>query len=572
MGLLFINLLCGAITKARKSWRTPGMLIAHSGMLLMIVAGLVAFLLTRSGSLILYERADLGLRFEEVENGAAVVGLAGNEVGKEAGIKLGDVLVGVTRPGEDGEFSTADDLQAAVSEFRKGEWALGASQLTTGLNDETRRLKLLRDGEEIEIDVEFGGQAGNESFNLINWSIEVGEYTGDALPKTVMVIPPAALKPLEKKGARRVFFSEKLPFEIEISEYLRNCMPAKLTTSAAGRTVGQGLGTMSVKVYAGDWQALPDFTSLEATETLSSDRVNVELAKQIQGGVGMVFQGELQVPADGSYTFKLGSDQGSRLKLEGKEIVAVNGVHGMLYDDGVVDLKAGAASFELEYFGGAEQRELALSWSGPGFGESQLSAGQFYLREMEVSRQEEQNMRGARVTVLPKGGGEPIAESLLMGDYPGSGMTFPLTVDMDGKRWAVNLTKERMSLPFKIRLEDFTKIDHPGTSKPKEFMSQVTKLNSDGTSETKLIEMNNPLRSDGYIAYQASWGPAGQPEGTVLFTSLAISTNPADQWPKYSCYIVAIGLLIHFFQKLYKYLNRTQRKRERERAAAPKAD
>ena len=125
-----------------------------------------------------------------------------------------------------------------------------------------------------------------------------------------------------------------------------------------------------------------------------------------------------------------------------------------------------------------------------------------------------------------------------------------------------------MSLPFKVRLENFTKLDHPGTTKPKEYMSDVTKLNRDGTSETSLIEMNKPLRSDGFTVYQASWGPEDAAEGQPLFTSLAVSRNPADQWPKYSCYIVSFGLLIHFFQKLFKHLNRTQRNRKREAAAA----
>ena len=80
--------------------------------------------------------------------------------------------------------------------------------------------------------------------------------------------------------------------------------------------------------------------------------------------------------------------------------------------------------------------------------------------------------------------------------------------------------------------------------------------------------MNKPLRSDGFTVYQASWGPEDAGKGEPLFTSLAVSRNPADQWPKYSCYIVSFGLTFHFVQKLFMYLMRTQRKREREREAA----
>ena len=42
MVMLFINLLCGAIIKARKDWRHPGMLIAHGGILLLLLGGMVS--------------------------------------------------------------------------------------------------------------------------------------------------------------------------------------------------------------------------------------------------------------------------------------------------------------------------------------------------------------------------------------------------------------------------------------------------------------------------------------------------------------------------------------------------
>jgi len=55
MTLLFINLLCGGILRARKEWRRPGMLIAHAGMLFMLLAGAVTYHKADSGHLTLYE-------------------------------------------------------------------------------------------------------------------------------------------------------------------------------------------------------------------------------------------------------------------------------------------------------------------------------------------------------------------------------------------------------------------------------------------------------------------------------------------------------------------------------------
>ena len=537
--------------------------------------------------------------------------------------------------------------------------------------DEERRLKLLRDGEEIFKEIKFTGEAGNEPFSLIDWSIEVGEYSdqkyelqlttaetlenlvadgtslvvvalvgtdlhlrvfdaegrmivnrgglqlvagpelsglqdavrehggGEAaeelsslekediidlafslagqsrisLPEKVFVIHSKLLDPLEKPGARRVFHSEDLPFEIEVSGYLRNSNPKMITVGKEGRRMGEGLKITSAKLYEGAWEKLPDFSKLEPVSESTPFTIDIDIARSIRSRVGIVYEGQIEVPKKGKYVFKLGSDDGSRLTVGGEEVVAIDGLHNFFFRKGGKELDQGTHDFKLEYFGGRHQRELVLSWSGPGFGDSPLSTGHFTVQEMEVDRQEEKNIHGAQVRVLPVGGGEPIAEGPLYGDYPGFGLTAPLTIEIGDRRWTINLTKQRISLPFKIRLEDFTKIDHPGTTKPKEFKSDVTKLNPDGTSETSLISMNKPLRAEGYTVYQASWGATATVDGgEVLHTSLAVSSNPADQWPKISCYIVAIGLLIHFCQKLLAYLLRTQRKRKREASDNLKVD
>lgn len=55
LALLFINLVCGAIIRARKDWRHPGMLIAHGGIIFMLVAGFVTYHYSISGHMTLYE-------------------------------------------------------------------------------------------------------------------------------------------------------------------------------------------------------------------------------------------------------------------------------------------------------------------------------------------------------------------------------------------------------------------------------------------------------------------------------------------------------------------------------------
>lgn len=53
--ILFFNLVCGAIIRSRKSWKSPGMIIAHLGVLLMLVAGFVTFYFSTKGNMALFE-------------------------------------------------------------------------------------------------------------------------------------------------------------------------------------------------------------------------------------------------------------------------------------------------------------------------------------------------------------------------------------------------------------------------------------------------------------------------------------------------------------------------------------
>ena len=55
MAVLSIDLLCGALIKARKSWRAPGMVIAHGSILFMLLAGIVSFYGKIDGNTFIWE-------------------------------------------------------------------------------------------------------------------------------------------------------------------------------------------------------------------------------------------------------------------------------------------------------------------------------------------------------------------------------------------------------------------------------------------------------------------------------------------------------------------------------------
>lgn len=67
--------------------------------------------------------------------------------------------------------------------------------------------------------------------------------------------------------------------------------------------------------------------------------------------------------------------------------------------------------------------------------------------------------------------------------------------------------------------------------------------------------MNEPLRLSGWTLYQMSWGQDSLHPGRLI-SILRASHNPLEQMPKWSSYIIAIGLLWHFACVFGRYLRR----------------
>ncbi|HNZ19371.1 MAG TPA: cytochrome c biogenesis protein ResB [Candidatus Hydrogenedentes bacterium] len=170
----------------------------------------------------------------------------------------------------------------------------------------------------------------------------------------------------------------------------------------------------------------------------------------------------------------------------------------------------------------------------------------FTLVSLPPDKQAERNAAGVYVTIRPASG--EATEAILWGVSP-----VPLTVEMDGKPWVIDLRKERFQLPFAVALDKFTHEMHPGTQMPRKFESDVRKVEN-GIEQSVTISMNAPLRHRGYTLYQASWGPPDAGPGEPLFSVFAVVNNPADQFPLYACIIISVGLCVHFARSLVLYL------------------
>jgi len=175
----------------------------------------------------------------------------------------------------------------------------------------------------------------------------------------------------------------------------------------------------------------------------------------------------------------------------------------------------------------------------------------FYLRPLPPEQQAENNLAGADVKIVDAATGTAQRGAL----WGGSPAVLPLTFRAGGKDWMLKLRHRAYPMPFRIRLNKFTKLDHPGTRTPSEFSSNVTKT-EDGAEQDVTISMNEPLRRKGYTLFQTNWGPQGVPNPRRLYSVFEVVRNPADQWPLWSCLVILLGLLFHFGMKLVLYIVR----------------
>lgn len=178
-----------------------------------------------------------------------------------------------------------------------------------------------------------------------------------------------------------------------------------------------------------------------------------------------------------------------------------------------------------------------------------VATPRYELVGLDRDKNEARDVAGCYITLFP-GPGRPGERRILW-----ARSRLPLTWrDDSGELFRFDLRRRRYQLPFTVRLDDFRKDDHPGTSMARSFESDVTVLEQGLESERITVSMNQPLRFKGHTLYQSSWGEAGDGR---LYSQFSVVWNPADRWPEWACYVIAAGLLLHFARKLLRFVRQT---------------
>ncbi|MEK6580525.1 MAG: cytochrome c biogenesis protein ResB, partial [Bdellovibrionota bacterium] len=113
---------------------------------------------------------------------------------------------------------------------------------------------------------------------------------------------------------------------------------------------------------------------------------------------------------------------------------------------------------------------------------------------------------------------------------------------------------DSIQLPFHLQLEQFTKVDYPGTETAMSYQSQV-KVNGQGENIT--IAMNEPLHRSGFTLYQSSYVlEPGQPPMSIF----SVNRDPG-RWVKYvGSIILVLGIAIFALMRSHWYMNLQKRK------------
>ena len=130
--------------------------------------------------------------------------------------------------------------------------------------------------------------------------------------------------------------------------------------------------TVKYEYFKVSWNDFGDFSQLKPKTVGESEDFGVEV-RQRNDQFALRFTAFVHIPKDGKYRFHLGSDDGSRMSVSGKEVVNVGGVHPHQTKTGEIELKTGAHQVVVEYFEAGGEESLKVEIEGPGVARQPLA-------------------------------------------------------------------------------------------------------------------------------------------------------------------------------------------------------
>jgi hypothetical protein len=157
----------------------------------------------------------------------------------------------------------------------------------------------------------------------------------------------------------------------------------------AGNTAVPTLPGLAWKIYAGTWNELPDLA--KESVVFKGAGPNIEADAQGFTHYAVAWDGFIDIPADGGYTFDLIDADGARLTIDGVEVartgppfsqVCGSPGNALRFDRGALGLRAGKHALHLEGLHSVSEGSPRLLWEGPALPPTDVPSAAFsYPRE-----------------------------------------------------------------------------------------------------------------------------------------------------------------------------------------------
>lgn len=136
---------------------------------------------------------------------------------------------------------------------------------------------------------------------------------------------------------------------------------------------------ISYQYYEGNWNYVPDFSKLKPKK--SGTVSNYSLSPAISNSYfSLQFNAQINITKSGDYTFYTSSDDGSKLYVNGQEVVDNDGTHGKQERSGKITLTAGMHDIKVAYFEKWGNDDiLDVRYAGPGISKQIIPSNILFL-------------------------------------------------------------------------------------------------------------------------------------------------------------------------------------------------
>ncbi|MEM9588262.1 MAG: cytochrome c biogenesis protein CcsA, partial [Planctomycetota bacterium] len=140
-------------------------------------------------------------------------------------------------------------------------------------------------------------------------------------------------------------------------------------------------------------------------------------------------------------------------------------------------------------------------------------------------------------------------------------------IQVDDQSYQLGMRLHREVKPYWVKLDDVQRTNYSGTSTPRDYSSFIRIIDSEvGVDRKQRVWMNNPMRYRGETFYQSSYDVL--PNGKEL-TGLQVVRNAGWLIPYLACSITGLGMLVHFWGTLTRFVRRREREDRKELSEDP---